>query len=113
MQQFKPLFIDPACTATFANLQSCLRLGDLDEIGDGTHLLRFDMLGLFSFRKMNVGQAIDFWLDFLAEIGASLGPRHHPSRPAGGVVAAVSQPGCRSGPTRTAPGATAASAGMH
>jgi alanyl-tRNA synthetase len=81
MQQFKPLFIDPACTATFANLQSCLRLGDLDEIGDGTHLLRFDMLGLFSFRQMNVGQAIDFWLGFLAEIGAW--PHHvtiHPDR---------------------------------
>ncbi|WP_342240189.1 alanine--tRNA ligase-related protein [Inquilinus sp. OTU3971] len=81
MQQFKPLFIDPACTATFANLQSCLRLGDLDEIGDGTHLLRFDMLGLFSFRQMNVGQAIDFWLGFLEEIGAW--PDHvtiHPDR---------------------------------
>ncbi|WP_343715398.1 alanine--tRNA ligase-related protein [Inquilinus sp.] len=74
MQQFKPLFTDSAYTATFANLQSCLRLGDLDEIGDGTHLLRFDMLGLFSFRQMDVGQAIDFWLDFLAEIGA---PPHH------------------------------------
>jgi alanyl-tRNA synthetase len=70
MQQFKPLFIDPAYTATFANLQSCLRLGDLHEIGDGTHLLRFDMLGLFSFRQMNVGQAIDFWLGFLEDIEA-------------------------------------------
>lgn len=81
MQQFKPLFIDPSVTTTFANLQSCLRLGDLDEIGDGTHLLRFDMLGLFSFRQMTVGQAIDFWLGFLAEIGAS--PHHvtiHPDR---------------------------------
>ena len=81
MQQFKPLFIDPSVTATFANLQSCLRLGDLDEIGDGTHLLRFDMLGLFSFRRMTVGQAIDFWLGFLVEIGAS--PHHvtiHPDR---------------------------------
>ncbi len=93
MQQFKPLFIDPSVTATFANLQSCLRLGDLDEIGDGTHLLRFDMLGLFSFRQMTVGQAIDFWLGFLAEIGAS--PDHvtiHPDR-TGRLVAAVSRPG--------------------
>lgn len=81
MQQFKQLFSDPSYTATFANLQSCLRLGDLDEIDDGTHLLRFDMLGLFSFRQMTVGQAIDFWLDFLAEIGAS--PHYvtiHPDR---------------------------------
>lgn len=81
MQQFKPQFSDPSFTGTFANLQPCLRLGDLDEIGDGTHFLRFDMIGLFSFRRMTVGQAIDFWLDFLDEIGAW--PHHvtiHPDR---------------------------------
>ncbi|MDR6290529.1 alanyl-tRNA synthetase [Inquilinus ginsengisoli] len=81
MQQFKPLFADPAFTGTFANLQPCLRLGDLDEIGDGTHRLRFDMIGLFSFRRMTVGQAIDFWLAFLDGIGAW--PDHvtiHPDR---------------------------------
>ncbi|QND54253.1 hypothetical protein HB779_15820 [Phyllobacterium sp. 628] len=70
MQQYKPLFADIAFKDTFANIQSCLRLGDLDEIGDGTHFLRFNMLGLFSFRQMTLAEAISFWLDFLDGIGA-------------------------------------------
>lgn len=70
MQQFKTLFSNPTHHGTIANIQSCLRLGDLDEIGDGTHSLYFDMLGLFSFRQMTVGEAIDFWLEFLDRIGA-------------------------------------------
>ncbi|MCV9964470.1 alanine--tRNA ligase-related protein [Pararhizobium sp. BT-229] len=69
MQQFKPLFSDPSHMGTLANIQACLRLGDLDEIGDGTHSLYFDMLGLFSFRQMTVGETIDFWLEFLGQIG--------------------------------------------
>lgn len=81
MQQYKPLFPDLAFKGTRANIQSCLRLGDLDEIGDGTHFLHFDMIGLFSFRQMTLEEAIDFWLDFLAGIGAW--PDHvtiHPDR---------------------------------
>ncbi|MDW9481944.1 hypothetical protein GOB57_25165 [Sinorhizobium meliloti] len=70
MQRFKRLFSDPSHHGTLANVQACLRLGDLDEIGDGTHSLYFDMLGLFSFRQMTVGDAIDFWLEFLGQIGA-------------------------------------------
>jgi alanyl-tRNA synthetase len=69
MQQFKPIFSDQSHTGTISNIQSCLRLGDLDEIGDGTHSLYFDMLGLFSFRQMTVGETIDFWLEFLGQIG--------------------------------------------
>jgi alanyl-tRNA synthetase len=71
MQQFKPKFRDPSYTGTQANIQGCLRINDLDEIGDGTHLLHFDMMGLFSFREMSVKDAIDFWFDFLTEIGLS------------------------------------------
>ena len=69
MQQFKPLFRDPEYRGTLANTQSCLRINDLDEIGDGTHLLHFEMMGLFSFREMSVEEAIDFWFGFLAQIG--------------------------------------------
>ncbi|WP_245485951.1 alanine--tRNA ligase-related protein [Rhizobium leguminosarum] len=81
MQQYKPLFPDPSHSGTVANSQACLRMGDLDEIGDGTHLLHFTMLGLFSFREMTVGNAIDFWLEFLETVG--LVPDHvtiHPDR---------------------------------
>jgi len=72
MQRFKPLFSDPGHTGTIANVQSCLRLVDLDEIGDQTHFLHFNMVGLFSFRRMTVKDAIDFWLDFLGEIGLTV-----------------------------------------
>ncbi len=81
MQQYKPLFSDPSHIGTVANAQACLRMGDLDEIGDGTHFLHFTMLGLFSFREMAVGDAIDFWLEFLGTLG--LVPDHvtiHPDR---------------------------------
>jgi alanyl-tRNA synthetase len=70
MQQFKSLYSDVNFSGTFANVQSCLRIGDLDEIGDGAHLLYFNMIGLFSFRQLSVKDAIDFWLGFLGMVGA-------------------------------------------
>jgi alanyl-tRNA synthetase len=69
MQQFKPLFADETVRATRANVQPCLRLTDLDTVGDGTHLLRFDMLGLFSLRDWSVERAVDFWMEWMAEVG--------------------------------------------
>lgn len=81
MQRYKPLFSNPSHRGTLANSQACLRMGDLDEVGDGTHFLHFTMLGLFSFRDMTVGEAIDFWLEFLWTL--ALTPDHvtiHPDR---------------------------------
>ena len=72
MQQFKSLYSDVRFFGTFANVQSCLRVGDLDQIGDGAHLLYFNMMGLFSFRQLSVKDAIDFWLSFLGVVGAQL-----------------------------------------
>jgi alanyl-tRNA synthetase len=69
MQQFKSKFIDESVVGTIANIQSCIRLNDIDEIGDGTHLLYFNMMGLFSFRELTVKQAIDFWFEFLQVLG--------------------------------------------
>ncbi|MBS0411386.1 MAG: hypothetical protein JSR86_15825, partial [Proteobacteria bacterium] len=71
MQQFKARFRDPDHRGTQANIQACLRLSDLDEIGDGSHLLNFDMLGLFSFRELSLADAIGFWFDFLSEVGVA------------------------------------------
>ncbi|WP_438617953.1 alanine--tRNA ligase-related protein [Oryzifoliimicrobium ureilyticus] len=81
MQQYKTTFSDTSYCGTIANSQACLRMGDLDEIGDGTHFLHFTMLGLFSFREMTVGDAIEFWLAYLATLG--LKPDHvtiHPDK---------------------------------
>lgn len=69
MQQFKKQFKDSSITGTTrANIQACLRLLDLDDIGDGTHFPYFNMIGLFSFRDMTVKQTIDFWLEFLSTL---------------------------------------------
>ena len=72
MQQFKPKFIDVNYIGTEFNIQRCLRMNDYSEIGDNTHYLVFDMLGMFSFREWSVQQTIHFWLDFMAEIGIKL-----------------------------------------
>jgi alanyl-tRNA synthetase len=65
MQQFKKKFKAESETGTLANIQSCIRLKDLEEIGDGTHFLYFDMIGLFSFRTMKLQAAVDFWMEFI------------------------------------------------
>lgn len=69
MQKFKPLFKDPTYKGTISNIQSCLRLNDLDIIGDGQHSLYFNMLGLFSFHEMSVKDSIDYWMEFLNILG--------------------------------------------
>ena len=65
MQQFKEKFLDQEYKNTFTNIQRCLRLKDLDKIGDSTHYLDFYMIGLFSFRQWSVKEGIDFFMDFL------------------------------------------------
>jgi alanyl-tRNA synthetase len=65
MQQFKSKFIDLDTKGTISNIQSCLRLNDIEEIGDGSHLLYFNMIGLFSFRELTVQETINFWMEFL------------------------------------------------
>lgn len=51
MQQFKRfyLFPDEAPSARVVTCQKCVRTGDIDEVGDETHLTFFEMLGNFSF----------------------------------------------------------------
>lgn len=69
MQQFKPLYSNLEYTNTFTNIQQCLRINDLDEIGDGTHFLKFEMIGLFSFRQWTLKKAIDFMYSFVNKLG--------------------------------------------
>lgn len=64
MQKHKSKFTDSETPNTLTDIQRCLRLNDLDEIGDGTHYLDFHMLGLFSFNKMTLQEAVDFWMQF-------------------------------------------------
>lgn len=67
MQRYKEDFANTNIVGvTIANSQKVLRVNDLDNIGDGFHLAYFTMLGLFSFRDMDVERAIKFWLDFIS-----------------------------------------------
>jgi alanyl-tRNA synthetase len=67
MQQYKETFKDESKKGTIANIQSCIRMNDFDEIGDTTHLLYFNMIGLFSFREMTINEAVDFWMSFVQD----------------------------------------------
>ena len=82
MQQFKLDYKNVDYKNTIGNIQSCLRTNDINEIGDGTHLLYFNMIGLFSFRELSVKETIDLWMDFLSRIRVR--PDYvtiHPDRP--------------------------------
>ena len=68
MQQFKSHFNNKEYINTLANVQSCIRMNDFEEIGDSSHLLYFNMIGLFSFREMSIEGAIEFWVEFLKSI---------------------------------------------
>lgn len=69
MQAFKDEYLDESYVGTMANIQRCLRLVDLDEVGDGHHSLVFDMIGLFSFRDWSVEKTIAFFYEFLDRCG--------------------------------------------
>jgi len=51
MQQFKRFykFPDEAPSARITTCQKCVRTGDIDQVGDESHLTFFEMLGNFSF----------------------------------------------------------------
>lgn len=69
MQRYKDVFKDKKVeNLTIGNIQPCLRLDDLEEIGDGSHCLYFNMIGLFSFRHWSVKQTIDFWMLFMSDL---------------------------------------------
>jgi alanyl-tRNA synthetase len=69
MQQYKNKFEDKSVkNLTIGNIQPCIRLDDLKEIGDGNHFLYFNMIGFFSFRDWSVKRVIKFWMEFMEEL---------------------------------------------
>lgn len=73
MQQYKEQFKDDKLRDhTVANIQPCIRMNDFDTTGDGTHLLHFNMIGLFSFRDLSVRLAIQFFMNFMKKLGVKV-----------------------------------------
>lgn len=79
MQQFKPYYGAPDnAIRDFGNknivtVQKCVRTGDIDEVGDDTHLSFFEMLGNFSFGGYGRKEAIEYAHEFITkELGLSI-----------------------------------------
>lgn len=73
MQQFKPYYTDSALAQTtfgtknVVTIQKCVRTGDIDDVGDNTHVTFFEMLGNFSFGGYGRREAIEYAFDFITK----------------------------------------------
>jgi alanyl-tRNA synthetase len=73
MQQFKPYYTGiKDAEKDFGNknvvsVQKCVRTGDIDEVGDDTHLTFFEMLGNFSFGGYWKKEAIEYAYEFITK----------------------------------------------
>lgn len=79
MQQFKPYYgatenaIKDFGNKNITTSQKCVRTGDIDEVGDDTHLTFFEMLGNFSFGGYGREEAIKYAYEFITkELGLNI-----------------------------------------
>ncbi len=79
MQQFKPYYTAPENAVrdfgskNVVTIQKCVRTGDIDEVGDDTHLTFFEMLGNFSFGGYGKKEAIEYAHEFITkELGLTI-----------------------------------------
>lgn len=67
MQPLKPRFQTPDGTS-HGNVQYCVRTNDIDEVGDGTHLTFFQMIGSFGFGTNDYQRHCDMWMGIMRDL---------------------------------------------
>ncbi len=79
MQQFKKYYTNPKDaekdfgSLNVATIQKCVRTGDIEEVGDSSHLTFFEMLGNFSFGGYGRKEAIEYAYEFIVkELGLEI-----------------------------------------
>jgi len=81
MQPLKPRFQFPDLTS-YGNIQYCVRTNDIDEVGDGTHLTFFQMVGSFGFGTGKYEEHVDMWTNIVRDLGLPIGRVDvHPQSP--------------------------------
>jgi len=68
MQEVKERFTEPDLSH-HGSVQSCVRTNDLNEVGDGSHLTYFEMVGNFSFGCDDYLQSVILWHLIIQDLG--------------------------------------------
>lgn len=67
MQPFKHKFQQPDGSSS-GNIQYCVRTNDIDEVGDGTHLTFFQMIGSFGFGTCDYSRHVMMWTNIVRDL---------------------------------------------